>query len=317
MGNKNRTHIQRLKDSIVYQHLASLFHRLVVAIDPQIEMKRIYKKVYHKSPNLKEPKNLVEKTYWLQLHSDTSMWTRCADKYGLRSFVEELGLEEYLPSLYGKWDKAEDIDLTGNDKPCILKTNNGCAQCVIVLDPRTVDICEIRNRFKRWLKIPYGYAGGQLHYTRIKPCIIAEELLVQSEEDKKVSPDSLIDYKVWCFNGSPECVWVAYNRHDGAFVDMALYDLRWNSLAKYLRNTSTDIYRPDIEIPKPKCLNEMLEIASKLTKPFPEVRADFYIINDRPIIGELTFTAGYGFYTDEYYEYLGSKVDLTKVLRIK
>ena len=165
-----------LKNSIIYQHLASAVHRFFISMDPQIEMKRVYKKVFHKSPNLEEPKDLVEKTYWLQLHSDTSLWTRCADKYGLRGYVEELGLEQYLPNLYGKWDKAEDIDLSGIDKPCILKTNNGCAQCVIVKDPKSADIAEIREKFKRWLKVPYGYAGGQLHYTKIKPCVIAEEL---------------------------------------------------------------------------------------------------------------------------------------------
>ena len=307
----------RIKGSALYQRLAALIHRTIVAIDPQIEMKRIYKKVYNKTPNLKNPKNLVEKTYWLQLHSDTSLWTRCADKYGLRGYVEELGLGQYLPTLYGKWDSADEIDLSGINKPCILKTNNGCAQCVIVKDPQAEDITALRKQFKRWLKVPYGYAGGQLHYTKIKPCIIAEELLEASESEKKISPNSLIDYKVWCFSGKPECIWVAYNRHDGAFVDMALYDLDWNSLSQHLRNTSTDVYRPENVIPKPKCLNEMLEIASKLTKPFPQVRADFYIIDDRPIIGELTFTAGYGFYTDEFYEYLGSKVDLSKVKVIR
>ena len=288
-----------------------------MAVDPQIEMKRIYKKVFHRDPDLNNPKDLVEKTYWLQLHSDTSLWTKCADKYGLRSYVEELGLGQYLPTLYGKWDIAEDIDLSGIDKPCILKTNNGCAQCVIVKDPQAEDVAALRKKFKRWLKVPYGYAGGQLHYTRIKPCIIAEELLEASESEKKISPNSLIDYKVWCFSGKPECVWVAYNRHNGICVDMALYDTQWNSLGESLRNTATDIYRPENEIPKPACLEEMLEVASKLSKPFPQVRADFYIINNRPVIGELTFTAGYGFYTDEFYEYLGSKVDLSTIKVIR
>lgn len=306
-----------LKNSIIYQHLASAVHRFFISIDPQIEMKRVYKKVFHKSPNLEEPKDLVEKTYWLQLHSDTSLWTRCADKYGLKGYVEELGLKQYLPNLYGKWDKAEDIDLSGIDKPCILKTNNGCAQCVIVKDPKSVDIAEIREKFKRWLKVPYGYAGGQLHYTRIKPCVIAEELLESPEEDKKISPNSLIDYKVWCFSGEPECIWVAYNRNNGVCVDMALYDVNWNPIPQFLRNTVTDTYRPENVIPKPLCLEEMLEVASKLSKPFPEVRADFYIIDNKPVIGELTFTAGYGFYTDEYYDYLGSKIDLSKVKQIK
>lgn len=308
---------KNIKENMLYQRLASACHRCIVAIDPQIEMKRIYKKTFKRTPNLKSPSDLVEKTYWLQLHSDTSLWTRCADKYGLRGYVEELGLKDYLPGLYGKWDKAEEIDLTGIDKSCILKTNNGCAQCIIIKDPTSVDIIAIRQQFKRWLKIPYGYAGGQLHYTKIKPCVIAEELLEASEEEKKISPNSLIDYKVWCFGGKPECIWVAYNRHEGVMVDMALFDLNWNPIPQFLRDTSTDIYRPDKIIPKPKCLAEMLEVASKLTKPFPEVRADFYIINDRPIVGELTFTAGYGFYTDEYYRYLGSKVDLSKIKVIK
>ena len=306
-----------IKDSVFYQRLAAFVHKTIVAVDPQIEMKRIYKKVFHRDPDLNNPKDLVEKTYWLQLHSDTSLWTKCADKYGLRSYVEELGLGQYLPTLYGKWDIAEDIDLSGIDKPCILKTNNGCAQCVIVKDPQAEDVAALRKKFKRWLKVPYGYAGGQLHYTRIKPCIIAEELLEASESEKKISPNSLIDYKVWCFSGKPECVWVAYNRHNGICVDMALYDTQWNSLGESLRNTATDIYRPENEIPKPACLEEMLEVASKLSKPFPQVRADFYIINNRPVIGELTFTAGYGFYTDEFYEYLGSKVDLSTIKVIR
>ena len=193
-----------------------------------------------------------------------------------------------------------------------MKTNNGCAQCVIVKDPQSEDIVALRKKFKKWLNVPYGYAGGQLHYTKIKPCIIAEELLEASKSDKRISPNSLIDYKVWCFNGKPECIWVAYNRHNGICVDMALYDTQWKSLGEFLRNTATDIYRPDIIIPKPECLDELLDVASKLSKPFPQVRADFYIINNRPVIGELTFTAGYGFYTDEFYEYLGSKVDLSK-----
>lgn len=306
-----------IKESVLYQRLAAFVHKTIVAVDPQIEMKRIYKKVFHRDPDLNNPKDLVEKTYWLQLHSDTSLWTKCADKYGLRSYVEDLGFGQYLPTLYGKWDTADDIDLSGINKPCILKTNNGCAQCVIVKDPQAEDIAALRKKFKQWLKVPYGYSGGQLHYTKIKPCIIAEELLEASESEKKISQNSLIDYKVWCFSGKPECIWVAYNRHNGICVDMALYDTQWNSLGESLRNTATDIYRPDNEIPKPACLEEMLEVASKLSEPFPQVRADFYIINNRPVIGELTFTAGYGFYTDEFYEYLGSKVDLSKVKVIR
>lgn len=282
-----------------------------------MEMRRVYRNIFKRYPDLDFPCDLVEKTYWLQLHSDTSLWTVCADKYRFRDYVKGLGLEHYLPKLYAKWDDTESMNFDNLPDTFILKTNNGCAQCIIVDKSEGYDIGSIRKSFDRWLNVPYGYAGAQLHYTRIKPCIIAEELLIPSEEDKSISPNSLIDYKIWCFKGIPECVWVAYNRHDGAFVDMDLFDTEWNSLSNNLKDTFTDRYRPEVIIPRPKCLEELLCLASKLSTPFEEVRADFYVINDKPVIGELTFTAGYGFYTDDYYRYLGSKVDLTNVKIIR
>ena len=88
-----------------------------------------------------------------------------------------------------------------------------------------------------------------------------------------------------------------------------MYDLNWNRIPNSLRvnehfteNGSTN--------QKPSCLGQMLTMASNISKPFPEVRVDFYVINDKPIIGELTFSSGYGNYTDEFYDYLGSKVQL-------
>ena len=63
----------------------------------------------------------------------------------------------------------------------------------------------------------------------------------------------------------------------------------------------------------PVCLDKMLKMATKMSKPFAEVRVDFYVIDDRPFIGELTFTSGYGNYTEEFYNYLGDKISLDRV----
>ena len=61
-------------------------------------------------------------------------------------------------------------------------------------------------------------------------------------------------------------------------------------------------------IPMPACKDEMLAIASRLAQPFPEVRVDFYVVGGKPVIGELTFTTGFGYFTEDYYEYLGKKM---------
>jgi hypothetical protein len=60
----------------------------------------------------------------------------------------------------------------------------------------------------------------------------------------------------------------------------------------------------------------MIAAAKKLSSGFPEVRVDFYDINGQAVFGELTFSTGYGYFTDDYYSYLGSKVDIQSVKRI-
>ena len=301
--------IQELRSATI-----EVVFKIAYIIKPRYASDLMYRRAFHKKQNLDNPKNLIEKTNWMQLYSDTSMWSLCADKYRMREYVAQCGLSDHLPKLYGHWDNPDDIDFNELPTAFVLKSNNGCGTVLIVRDKNQLDEKKTKKVLKSWLK-PYGYIGGQTHYLRIKPCIIAEELLKQDEEEKRISPESLIDYKLWCFSGEPESMWVAYNRHDALCVDMALYDKDWNPIPQYLQDTNLEKYVAR-DIPKPICLDEMYRIARIIAKPFPELRLDFYIIGGKPYIGEMTFTSGYGFYTEEYYDYLGSKVDLGKVTKI-
>ena len=47
----------------------------------------------------------------------------------------------------------------------------------------------------------FGRSMGEPHYNRIKPCIIAEELLDCRKQP--IPSSSLIDYKIWSFDGKP------------------------------------------------------------------------------------------------------------------
>ena len=62
--------------------------------------------------------------------------------------------------------------------------------------------------------------------------------------------------------------------------------------------------------PRPKHLDDMIDIAKQISKVFKEARVDFYETGKRAILGEITLTAGYGSLNLEYYEYLGKKIDL-------
>lgn len=59
-----------------------------------------------------------------------------------------------------------------------------------------------------------------------------------------------------------------------------------------LKFSSFDKYFPNIKDNKPKNLNEMFSLAAKLSEPFKFVRVDFYEIEGKVYLGELTFTPG-------------------------
>lgn len=305
--------MRNYKECYLYKTLAARIHKFIVKMNPEAEMRRVYYKTYHRYPNLKDPKNLIEKIYWMQLHTDTSMWTKCADKYAMREYIKECGYEDRLPQNYGHWTNVDDVDFDALPNEFVLKSNNGCGTVMVVKNKRELDIKKTKRKLNQWLRVPYGWAGGQLHYTRITPCIIAEELLHQDEE---MDDNSLTDYKVWCFNGVPECILVVHDRSEKVNYTLDMYDTKWDRIPNSLKTNVH--FTNDVEkYPRPLCLEQMLAMASRLSAPFPEVRVDFYVINNKPVLGELTFTSGYGNYTDEFYDYLGGKVDLNKVKVLK
>ena len=62
----------------------------------------------------------------------------------------------------------------------------------------------------------------------------------------------------------------------------------------------------------PENFREMLTLAEKLAGPFPLVRVDFYDVDGRIYVGEMTFSPGGGFntYYDEWDQKIGSYLTL-------
>lgn len=286
------------------KRLLYYIHRCLVWVNPRIEMARCYYKVFNSWPDFVHPKTLVEKIYWLQLNVDTIQWSVCADKYLVREYVRSKGLGNTLNSIYAVWDKPEDVDFTFLPQNFIIKMNNACNHNIVVNDKDHINIEEIRSRLKWWYRHPFGASGGELHYLRIEPRIIAEKLIPVPKGEV-----SLMDYKIWCFGGKPFCILVVFGRTVNT-VHLALYDLKWNSMSYYLKNAKHVIVHEDVVIPRPDCLDEMLRIAEVLSSDFPEVRVDLYNVDNQPVFGEMTFSTGFGYFTDEFYRILGDKVVL-------
>ncbi len=306
----------KIANTAAYQWLAIYIQRFLTSINPKIEIYRNYKAHFHHKPNLDNPRDLIEKIYWMQLHSDTRSWTMLADKYRMREYCEKKGFGEYLPKVYGVWTKVDDIEWDKLPQRFVMKLNNGCGTVWIINDKDEYDIEGLKKKIKKVIKMPYGYRGFQPHYLGIKPLIFAEEFLEESEDQKLFSPNSIVDYKVWCFNGKVESCYVAYNRSKSRLT-VDLYDSEWTRIIKSLQNFKKDRFDPNVTVPRPSSWELMKHIASILSERQPQMRVDFYEINGRPIIGELTMATGFGYFTEAYYQHLGDLTDVTLLPRVK
>lgn len=267
---------------------------------------------FRKLLHLKNPKTLNEKILYLCLKTDTSLWTTCADKYAVRGYVEEKGLKDILIPLVGVWEKATDIKYDELPSEFVLKATHGSGDILVVTDKKKIDWPSVVEIFTKDLAHKYGALESGHHYMRIEPKMIAEELIKNDLETAKVSR-SLIDYKIWCFNGRCHYIWACANRDEHA-TEVMTYDREWNAHPEY--SVFYSGYKHGEIIPRPKNLEYMMEIAEKLSEDFPCVRVDLYNVNGKIYFGELTFTSYGGlmdFYTDDFQKMAGDLIDLSGV----
>ena len=86
------------------------------------------------------------------------------------------------------------------------------------------------------------------------------------------------------------------------------YTIDWKRV--YMRKNEE---RYTMELPKPKNYQKMIDYATRLSADFPQVRVDYYEVDDRLIFGELTFSSNGNVqsnYKDEYIRSLGEKLQL-------
>ena len=277
---------------------------------PKLILDKIWKRKYGYTIDWKKPRDLNEKIEWLICYGNTKMWPALADKYKVREYVIERGFGHILPQLYGVWNDATKIDFSKLPEQFILKCNHDSGSYIIVDKQKSFDRSEITEKMNRHLKEKFGYRFCEPHYNKIKPLVIAEEYLESSIDTFSTS---LIDYKVWCFDGKPYCIFTCHNRTNKG-IETNVYDLNWHVHPEY--SVFSNHYRNgNGKIPKPIVLKDMLEAASALSRGLPQARVDFYIINDKLYFGEITLTSCCGrmnYFSKEYLIELGNQIKLSK-----
>lgn len=248
------------------------------------EIERLYAERMGGLLDLASPISYNEKVQLRKISDPFSnLKAKLTDKYEVRDWVSDRVGNQLLVPLLGVWDSFDEIDFTALPQRFVLKATHGCAMTCIVRDKTHLDKEDVRAKFHDWLRTNYAFCNGlETHYRPIRPRIIAEEYLENSNED-------LFDYKFWCFNGRVEYIQFLSNRAHG--LRMSFFDRSWN-----LQPFRYD-HAPHTEaIPRPDNLSAMIEIAEKLAAGFDHVRVDLYSTPDSGIrFGEMTFSSASGY----------------------
>ena len=266
-----------------------------------LEVKKQYMSRTGKRLDYRSLRDINEKLHWLSRYWQNPLVVKCADKYLVREYVKDCGYGEILVPLIGVFDNANEIDFEALPTRFVLKCNHGFAYNILCKDKAQLDKEKTIIQLNNWLLEDFGKKTYQKHYSKITPKIICEEFLDFSDQK------SLIDYKIHCINGNPMFFLICNDRnHDTQQVSLNSYSLEWERLSLLKREGKENI-------PRPNCLQEMINYAKILSQPFPYVRADFYYVNDRIYFGELTFTPArcmMTYYKDSTLKMMGEKLKL-------
>lgn len=226
--------------------------------------------------DLDHPRTFNEKLQWLKIYDRNPLYTRLADKYLVKDWVKEkIGAEYVIPTL-AKYDRAEDIRLEDLPDQFVLKCNHDSGSVTICKDKTTFDLEAAKRKLAWCLEQDSSSYFCEWAYRHIPRCIIAEPFM------KEEGQDELMDYKFFCFGGEPKVMYLSRDHAEHATTDF--FDMDFNHLPIRMQAPPSEV------LPKrPEQFEMLKELAACLSQGIPQVRVDFYVINQRIYFGEMTF----------------------------
>ena len=274
--------------------LRFVINRVAVLIGPETMLKMEAKIRFGKTINLDEPQTLSDKICYLEFRDTDSLVEMCSDKYAVRNYVSSKGLEHLLVPLIGDvYEREDEIDFGSLPHRFVLKATYGCQMNLICDNKEEFNFDKAKKIMNGWIHNGFNRDAQEPHYKNIQHRVICEQFLDGAE--------TILDYKIHCFNGKPVFILVCSERYKG--LKLNVYDLEWQPM-----DVICGKYKNDKEIKKPTRLLEMLEISKCLSKDFRFVRVDLYQIEEKVYFCELTFTPDGGmlsYFTGEFDKNMG------------
>lgn len=259
--------------------------RLSPLMSDKLYIRLKYRLFMKRKCNLKHPVLFQEKLQWLKINDRKAIYHTMVDKIDAKKFISERIGNEYVIPTIGIWNTIDEIDFNILPNEFILKNSYDSGSYFICTDKKSLDKGEVKKRLMISKDKDYYLYSREWPYKGLEHRIIAEPLL---HDDR--SP-YLRDYKFFTFNGEPKFFYVTSNRGSETGLKEDFFDIHGNLLDLNQKGYYNNPQTPTL----PVNLEKMVMFAKILAKGTYHLRVDFYEINDRLYVGEMTFFDGGGF----------------------
>lgn len=253
-------------------------------------------------PNLVTPETFNDKINWCKLFDQQIEQVDAVDKVKAFQYLLDRGLGKYNRVLLASANSVAELKKDWITGKCVFKCNHDSGSY------RFFDMANLKNKDTFWEDInkcytpllarEYGLRNAEWQYAMINP----RQILVEKDlTDGNGMPP---DYKFHCTNGVVRwCQYIYDRKRDTKEINVlpdgtdtgVLFDTHFELGRKFTMPEDT--------------WEEMLELASQLSKPYKYVRVDLYSVKGRIYFGELTFFPRGGYYPGDGEKTLGKLLD--------
>ena len=246
-----------------------------------------------------------EKLNYLLIYESPEEKTNIVDKILLRNYSKKILGKDICTPILKIYNDIDEINLDDLPDKFVLKCNHGSGMNIFCKDKSKFNLVNAKHTLKTWMNINYGILRFEYQYMNIKKKVFAEKYL---EEE-------IINYKFSCFNGEPKII-----RVKGHINGTNIYNIYYTNWTITNFEIALSNYYLTTTFQKPKNLDKMIDYARLLASDFCYCRVDFYEINDKIYLGEITFTpfnSHINYKKKETEIYLGNLINISKIKKRK
>lgn len=248
--------------------------KIVRPLAPETALKIGYLSRIGRWPEIGNPLFYTEYLARRTIRLDEPLVELFADKLATRHWAADRLGTDLMPLLLAALSDEDAILSFRHDRPVVAKPNHlsGEIEYLEFVDASAAE--RLAGLQRRWKAKSLAKRRGERWYRSARPLLLIEEDI---RIDKSRPAD---DLKAFCFGG--EVLFV--NHMTGRFDEERItsYDRDWKPVGIDFG------YPPSAPVEPPRCLPALIEAARILSRPLPFVRADFYDIDGRLYLGELT-----------------------------